>query len=119
MQLARPYQTRPWSVSVALAASDATKSLKASPGAGKALVVTKWFYRSTTSAAQIMTLGDGTVTLDTLPASITAGVSHEGPRLDIGIQLTENTALSITPAAAGPAGRLIVEGYIVDTDLSD
>lgn len=113
MQLASPYQIQPWSASVALAAGDATKELKAAPGAGKKLVVTKWFYRSTTSAAQIMTLGDGTITLDTLPASITAGVSHEGPDLDIGITLTANTALSITPAAAGPAGRIIVEGYIL------
>ena len=112
MQLSRPYAQEPWSASVALAASDSTKTLKAAPGAGKSLVVTKWFYRSTTSNAQIMTIGDGTITLDTLPASITAGISHEGPDLEIGITLTANTALSITPASAGPAGRVIVEGYI-------
>src|SRR3972149_3159379 len=109
MQLSRPFQKNPWSASVALAATDATKTLKAAPGAGKALVVTKWFYRSTTSNAQIITIGDGTITLDPLPASITAGVSHEGPDLDMGVELTANTALSITPASAGPAGRVIVE----------
>ena len=118
MQLARPYQQQPWATSVALAAVDATKELKAAPGAGKALVLTKWYYRSTTSAAQAITLGDGTIVADVLPASITAGVVHEGPNLEIGIQLTTNTALSATPASAGPAGRWIVEGYIVDVDAS-
>lgn len=113
MQLARPYQTQPWSAVVALGAADATKVLKAAPGAGKTLVVTKWSYRSTTSAAQAMTIGDGTVTLDNLAASITVGTLVEGPKLEIGIALTANTALSITPAAAGPAGRVIVEGYII------
>ena len=113
MQLSRPFQKRPWAVTVALGTGDATKAIKAAPGAGLALVITKWFYRSTTSAAQIITIGDGTVTVDTLPASITAGTSHEGPDLDIGIQLTANTAFSITPASAGPAGRVVAEGYIV------
>lgn len=114
MQLASRYQKSPWCVVVALAAGDATKVLKAAPGAGKSLVVTKWWYRSVTSAAQVITIGDGTITVDILPASITAAAVHEGPNnLEIGLTLTANTALSITPAAAGPAGRVIVEGYIV------
>lgn len=114
MELSRPYHKNPWCAVVALAATDETKVLKAAPGAGRQLVITKWSYRSTTSAAQAITVGDGTITVDTLPASITAGVMHEGPNLEIGLTLTANTALSATPAAAGPAGRFIVEGYILD-----
>jgi hypothetical protein len=114
MLFANRFNLQPWSVSVLLAAGDATKSLKATPGAGKALVVTKWSYRSITSAAQAITIGDGTVTLDNLAASITVGNLVEGPLLDYGVKLTANTALSITPAAAGPSGRIIAEGYIVN-----
>lgn len=112
--LVKPTGAVPWSASVALAAGDATKVLKAAPGSGKKLFVTKWSYRSTTSAAQAITIGDGTITLDSLEASIAVGTLKEGPTLDYGIALTANTALSITPAAAGPAGRVLVEGYIAN-----
>ena len=94
MELARPYQIAPFNAVVLLAAGNASKTLVAAPGAGKALNITKWSYRSTTSAA-----------------SITAGVLHEGPNLDTGIQLPTNTALIVTPASAGPAGVFIVEGW--------
>lgn len=112
MQLAKPFAKDAWSATVALAAGDTTKVIKASPGAGKKLVVTKWSYRSTTAAAQTMTIGDGTIVLDSLAVSLTVGSLTEGPTLDVGIPLTAATALSITPAAAGPAGRVIAEGYI-------
>lgn len=115
MQLARPFITKPWNAVVSLGAGDTTKVIKAAPGAGLKLVVTKWHYRSVTSAAQVLTLGDGTITVDSLPASIAAGTRYESPTiLDIGIQLTANTAFSITPAAAGPAGVVIAEGYIIN-----
>lgn len=106
------YQRSPWCVNVLLAAVDATKAIKAAPGAGYKLVVTKWSYRSITSAAQTMTLTDGTITIDNFPVSITVGSLVEGPKLEVGVALTANTALSLTPAAAGPSGRLIAEGYI-------
>lgn len=111
--LAKPYQRQPWSAQVNLLAADTTRAVKASPGAGLKLVVTRWSYQSVTSAAQTMTLGDGTITLDVYAASITAGVRVDGPvGFELGVPLTANTALSITPAAAGPAGRMFAEGYI-------
>ncbi len=104
----------PWNVVVSLAASDSTKDIKAAPGAGKALVITKWFYRSVTSSANALTIGDGTITVDILPASITAGTRYESPiGLEKGIKLTANTAFKIVPASAGPAGQIIAEGYII------
>lgn len=107
------FESKPWCVAVDLAAGDATKSLKATPGAGKTLVVTRWTYYSITSAAQAMTLGDGTIIVGRIVASITAGVMIFGMACDIGVKLTANTAFSITPAAAGPAGLVIAEGYIL------
>lgn len=113
MNKALDYQHEPWNAHVDLAAGDATKVIKAAPGAGKKLVVTAWYYMSVTSAAQLMTIGDGTIVVGRLPVSIAAGVKHE-LRMDVGVTLTSNTALSITPAAAGPAGLVIVEGCIVN-----
>lgn len=104
----------PFCVKVLLAAGDATKTLKASPGTGKALVITKWSYRSTTLAAQAITLADGTTNLDVFEASIAVGTIKEGPRLEVGVKLAAASALVATPAAAGPAGIFIVEGYIAN-----
>jgi hypothetical protein len=107
------FESKPWCVGIDLLAGDATKLLKAAPGAGKKLVVTRWSYYSVTSAAQAITLGDGTIIVGRLVASITAGVYVPGMITDLGIQLTANTAFSITPAAAGPAGFVHAEGYII------
>lgn len=112
MNKALNFEAKPWNAVVDLAAGDSTKSIKAAPGAGKTLVVTAWYYQSVTSAAQLVTIGDGTITVGRLPASIAAGTKLE-LRLDVGVKLTANTALSITPAAAGPAGLVIAEGYIL------
>ena len=105
----------PFCVKVLLAAGDATKTLKAAPGTGKSLVIMRWSYRSTTSAAQAITLADGSTNLDVLEASIAVGTLKEGPRLEVGVKLATNAALVATPAAAGPAGIFIVEGYISNT----
>jgi hypothetical protein len=102
----------PFCVKVLMVAGDASKQLKAAPGVGKALVITKWSYRSTTSAAQAITLADGTSNLDVLEASIAVGTLKEGPKLEMGVALATNAALTATPAAAGPAGIFIVEGYV-------
>lgn len=113
MLVAKPFQRSPWSVQILLAAADTTKVIKAAPGAGLKLVVTRWYYQSTTSAAQTMSYGDGTIIIDVIAASITAGTRVEGPiGLEVGVSLTANAAFSLTPAAAGPAGRIFAEGYI-------
>lgn len=113
MQLAMNYQKQPFCVVVAMLAADANKTLVAAPGANKKLAITRWSYRSTTSAAQAITLAGGAVTADTLEASIAVGTLKEGPKLDIGVTLPTNTAFIATPAAAGPAGLFIVEGHII------
>lgn len=114
MQLAVPFERRPFCVTVAMVAADATKTLVAAPAAGLSLVITKWSYRSTTSAAQAITLAGGATTIDVFAASLVVGTLTEGPNcLEIGVQLPAATALIATPAAAGPAGRFIVEGYII------
>jgi hypothetical protein len=81
-------------------------------------VITHWTYVSTTAAAQAITLAGGATTVDVLAASITANTKIIGPQLEIGVTLPANTAFVATPAAAGPAGIFIVEGYILDTNLA-
>lgn len=105
---------RPWNAVIDLLATDATRIIKAAPGAGFRLVVTRWSYQSVTSAAQLITISDGTTVIGRLPASIAAGTMLDLPSLDKGVPMALNTALSITPAAAGPAGLVICEGYLVE-----
>jgi hypothetical protein len=109
-------RNQPWSAAVPFAAGDASKTIKATPGAGKALVITRYHVYITTSAAQAIDLEDtsGTVEVAKFPASLAVG-SYLGPSLQKGIQLTANEAFIYKPAAAGPAGHVVAEGYIVST----
>lgn len=114
MNLASDFIRKPWATAVDLLAADSTRVLKTAPGVGFRLVVTRWSYQSVTAAAQLITIGDGTTIIGRLPISILAGTMLDLPSLDKGIPLALNTALSITPAAAGPAGLVICEGYVVE-----
>lgn len=106
---------QPWNAVVDLLAADVSRSIKAAPGVGKKLVITLWSYTGVTSAAQLMTLQDTTGTIvGRLPASIAAGTRVDSPPMEVGITLHENELLKIVPAAAGPAGLVVAEGYIVD-----
>lgn len=102
---------QPWCVAVAFAAGDATKVIKAAPGAGKALVITRIYMTITTSAAQTIGLGDGTTLLQAFAASLAVGPAPV-MALEEGVELAANTAFSYLPAAAGPAGFVIAEGWI-------
>lgn len=114
-------RNQPWAVSVEFAAADASKVIKAAPGANRKLAVTKLFVLIKTPAAQVIEVGDSSLTkvLMRLAASVVVG-TYPGPFLeDNGVELTANEALSYKPAAAGPAGTVIAEGYITYTgDLS-
>lgn len=108
-------QNQPWCAAVAFTAAESTKVIKAAPGAGKSLVVTKIHVSITTAAAQAFDIEDGagTVEVNKYPASLAVG-QYPGPGgLELGIQLTANQTLVYTPAAAGPAGFIIAEGYIL------
>lgn len=102
----------PWCAVVAFIAGDVSKVIKAAPGANKALVVTRWQVVITTSAAQTFNVGDGTTNLASFAASVAVGPTTPSPSLEEGVELLANTALSYLPAAAGPAGYVIAEGWI-------
>lgn len=111
---------QPWSAAVSFVAGDASKEIVAAPGAGKALVVTRVHLYLTTAAAQTFNLEDnnGTpISFSKFPASLAVGV-YFGPDLEKGIQLTTNKNFQYKPAAAGPAGHIIAEGYIVPTGIN-
>jgi hypothetical protein len=106
----RVYQ--PWSAEATLGTGDATKTVKAAPGAGKRIVVTGYTWSVLVSAAQAVDVEDssGTVHVLRLPAS--PGVVQGSYTFEAGLELTVNEALVITPAAAGPSVHVVAEGYI-------
>lgn len=105
-----------WSAQATLGTGDTTKTVKASPGATNALVVTAYVYTSLTAAAQAVDLEDasGTVEVMKAPVSVAAAVQL-GSRVQFeqGLKLTKNEALVLTPAAAGPGAHVWAEGYIL------
>lgn len=104
---------QPWVAQTTLAAVDTSKSIKAAPGAGKQLVVTRLTASVITAAAQTVDIEDtsGTVEALKLPASA-AGQWQLNLSEDAGLELTANEALIIKPAAAGPAIHVVASGYI-------
>ncbi len=107
----------PWSAEATLAAGDATKTVKAAPGAGKALVVTHVAWEVITSAAQATDLQDtsGTKFVARLPVSpgLVSGERH----WDFGLQLTTNEAFIVKPGAAGPSVHVYAEGYVIPVSV--
>lgn len=109
----RQHHSQPWGVAIAFVAGDATKTIKAAPGVGNRLVVTKLSVHITTTAAQAIDVEDTSGTVEVLKLGISAPVNGEYTfDLERGIDLTVNEALIYKPAAAGPAGHVIAEGYI-------
>lgn len=100
-----------WSAEVTLDTGDTSKSLLAAPGANKQIVVTFLVASVVVSAAQAVDIAIGTVNVMRIGAS--PGVAAQqfmGPMVE-GIKGIANTALVITPAAAGPKIHVIAEGY--------
>lgn len=98
---------------VAIAAADSTKAIIAAPATGSRIRVFRARYISKTSAAQAMTLADGATNILDLAASVTAHAVIDTGFLPSGIPLAAATALTATPAAAGPAGTFYVQ-YTVE-----
>lgn len=107
-------QLQHFNASVVLAVGDASKVIKAAPGAGKALVIRRVTVTIVTSAAQsfdVESVG-GAVELIKTPTSPAAGAQFHF-KSDSGFKLPDNTALSAVTSAAGNAALIVVEGYIV------
>lgn len=109
---------QPWSAAVAFAAGDASKDIKAAnTNALIALVVTDLTVIITTAAAQAIDIEDNAtsaIEVAKFAASLAVGV-HRVFNLTKGIQLTPGKKLIYKPAAAGPAGFIIAEGYQILT----
>lgn len=102
-----------WSISKSIVTSDGTISLLASPGTGRKIVVCSLDWIITTTAAQTYTIGDGTITLFTGPAS--HAVNWYGLNFgDAGIPLTAATAFQFIPSAAGYAMTIAAHGYYME-----
>jgi hypothetical protein len=102
---------------VHLAAAESSKVLVADPGDGNRIVVRRIRYISKTSAAQAMTVDDGTTNLLDLAASITAHTAVDSGEMEPGFACAPSEALTANPAAAGPAGTFIVNYFIEQTAL--
>lgn len=102
-----------WQSQIVLGAGDATKVLKAAPGAGKRLVVTKLWANVLVSAAQPVDIegSDGTDELIKFAASAAVG-TQASREFDEGWALAQNIGLRIQPGAAGPSVHVVAEGYI-------
>ena len=103
-----------WSAQATLGTGDATKTVKAAPGALKRLVVTNYVLTVVTAAAQAVDLEDtsGTVEVCKLGASASVHAQFRSPNMEEGLTLTVNEALILKPASAGPAMHVWAEGYI-------
>jgi hypothetical protein len=109
----------PWSACVAFVAGDASKVIKACP-AGKILVVTSVFVLIRTAAAQTIDIADTSLTNKLMAFAASAAVgNYPGPSLFVGIPLVAGEDLIYKPAAAGPAGTVIAEGYLKSTGVGN
>lgn len=99
-----------WSAEATLATGDASKTLLAAK-TGRSIVVTFYRARILVAAAQAVDIKVGTVVACKFAASEAVGTeSFIGP-MDYGLVGQVSTALTITPAAAGPSMHVVAEGY--------
>lgn len=103
-------------VQVSFLAADASKTIIAAPGANKRIVVHRFDVSITTSGAQPFDLEDtsGTVELYKGGASLAVGTDIKRVFTE-GFPLTINEAFIYKPAAAAPAGHIVVEYWVEPT----
>jgi microcystin degradation protein MlrC len=110
-------QFQKWNTSkttdVVLAAGDTVKAnVIVVKSANHQLWIQKIFYSPVTAAAQAVTISDTTgtpVVIGVVPASQSTPFTLDyGPK---GMALAAGKNLTITPAAAGPAGQIHIEAY--------
>lgn len=96
---------------VALGTGDTSKALIAAPSTGYCISVLVIHWDITTAAAQAVSVGDGTSN----PLKFAASASGNGTRRfgSNGMKLAAATALTATPAAAGPAINFVIEYTIL------
>jgi len=109
-------KNQPWAAQVTLAAGDTTKTLLAAPGAGRTTVVTSLACTVGLAAAQVVTVAGGTSTYLVIGASAPLA-TYFTPDMVYGLAAPVNTAIIITPAAAGPIVFCIAEGYYTTTGV--
>lgn len=108
----RTQYNQPWTASVVLGAGDATKEIRAAPGVGNKLAVTRVTVTIITSAAQSLDIesSDGLVEVIKIGASPAAHVQfHYGS--NVGFEFAENVAMRAQPSAVGIAALIVAEGF--------
>lgn len=111
---ARQHLSQPWSVAIAFVAGDASKSIKAAPGPTNKLVITKMHVHIITSNAATCDFEDTSGTIEVMKLGASPPVNGRYDfELERGVELTVNEAFLYKPSAAGNAGHIAAEGYIV------
>jgi hypothetical protein len=108
-----------WSTSVSMLAADTLKVIQAAPGTGRTLYLTYLNCTVTTTAAQTVNVEStgGAVAYLKLAVSPTVNTQYSVGPLTFGLPAPVNTAIQITPSAAGPAMTCVAEGYVTSTGV--
>lgn len=117
--MALPFEIRQrFSVALTLGTGDASKTL-VDIGAGVTICVTNILMIGLVAAAQVLYVGDtsGTVKVLSVAASWPAN-NFINAQFNQGLALTEGEDLIIKPAAAGPSVHVVVEGYLVKSNVN-
>lgn len=102
-----------WSAQTTLLVGDATKTLLPAKS-GRIAVCTHILANCLVSAAQSVVIACGTMTLMSLAASEGVAAEHFWGPADYGLPGSAvNTAIIITPSAAGSSWHVKAEGYYV------
>lgn len=101
MDLHRQYRSAGGSAE--LLAAETSKELLPAPGANKKLCVRSLFVSVLVSAAQTVSIQSATGGVVLAKIAATPGITQFTVDLPGGVDLPDNTALNIVPAAAGPS----------------
>src|SRR4051812_10403149 len=114
---AQVLRRQPFDREVTMLAADTSKVIVAAPGAGRTANLTYLHCTILVSAAQTVAV-ESTGSVSTyLKLAVSPVVNTEytvGPFI-LGLPAPVNTAIQITPAAAGPSMHCIAEGYYTTT----
>jgi hypothetical protein len=116
--MAIPQETRAkWQAQITLGTGDTTKTLLAAPPAPYATLrayCTHMVALCLVSAAQAITITAGSMTFMSLPVSWAVGNEHFFGPMVLGLPGAAATAITITPASAGPSIHVVAEGYYAE-----
>lgn len=100
----------PWSISITMAAGDATKTLLAAKS-NRRIVTTHLVYHVLTTAAQSVDVAAGATIVKRIGVSEAVGSEAFLGPMDYGLRGDVGAALIATPSAAGYAIHFVAEGY--------